>query len=386
MPMLLIPSVSWVTAASWTGDGFDQWGLLVALVAFSALWITALGASVGSFLNVVVWRLPQGMGLVRPKSHCPKCGTPILSRDNLPVIGWLCLKGRCRACGAAISARYPLVEASTAMLFLGLAHFELFTGGANLPGGPPRPEGLSAVLWHVRPAIIGVFVYHATLISLLLCVTLIVWDGFRPPRSLALFGIAFALLVSVVLPVAHPVQSGISLGSWPAWIVSTRFGSIPIVPKELLTGVIGLMMGITIGGVLSAGVPIDSRGAADRRGTLIAVSLIGVFLGWQACLACNLAAAILMVLNAIAIRALRIGFPVTGLISVMGIAHVPGWRRLAMSDWVPGLFGWRLLHNISWPQEHFVATSVAAAFVALTLLAAIARLVGAARTASSPGS
>ena len=78
-----------------------------------------LGAIVGSFLNVVTYRLPRRESLVTPASHCPKCGTPVRPYDNIPVLSWLLLRGRCRSCRAAISPRYPLVEAGTALLCAG---------------------------------------------------------------------------------------------------------------------------------------------------------------------------------------------------------------------------------------------------------------------------
>ncbi|HZZ41732.1 MAG TPA: prepilin peptidase [Tepidisphaeraceae bacterium] len=77
----------------------------------------ALGASVGSFLNVVVWRLPRGESLSKPPSHCPKCNTPLAWYDNIPVFGWLALRGKCRYCREPISARYPIVEAAGGVLF-----------------------------------------------------------------------------------------------------------------------------------------------------------------------------------------------------------------------------------------------------------------------------
>jgi len=76
-----------------------------------------LGLLVGSFLNVVVWRVPRGESVVRPASHCPACDAPVRRRDNVPVVSWLLLRGRCRSCSAAISARYPAVEAATAAVF-----------------------------------------------------------------------------------------------------------------------------------------------------------------------------------------------------------------------------------------------------------------------------
>ena len=79
------------------------------------------GLAVGSFLNVVVWRVPRGESVVRPPSACPGCGRAIRPRDNVPVLGWLLLRGRCRDCGTSISARYPLVELLTALLFAVMA-------------------------------------------------------------------------------------------------------------------------------------------------------------------------------------------------------------------------------------------------------------------------
>jgi len=90
-----------------------------------------LGLLIGSFLNVVVWRVPRGESVVSPPSHCPKCDTPIAPRDNVPVLSWLVLRGRCRHCRNPISARYPLVEAFTGALWAGLAAW--FGPVAQLP-------------------------------------------------------------------------------------------------------------------------------------------------------------------------------------------------------------------------------------------------------------
>ncbi len=76
-----------------------------------------LGLVVGSFLNVVVHRVPRGESVVRPRSRCPACAAPVAPRDNVPVLSFLLLRGRCRGCRSAISPRYPLVEAGTAVLF-----------------------------------------------------------------------------------------------------------------------------------------------------------------------------------------------------------------------------------------------------------------------------
>jgi leader peptidase (prepilin peptidase)/N-methyltransferase len=89
-------------------------------IAFAAAVAGAFGATIGSFLNVVAYRLPRAESLVHPGSRCPGCGTAIKVYDNVPVFGWLLLRGRCRSCRTAISPRYPIIEALTGALAVGV--------------------------------------------------------------------------------------------------------------------------------------------------------------------------------------------------------------------------------------------------------------------------
>jgi len=91
-----------------------QWALTVTGV-------TLFGLVIGSFLNVVIYRVPRAMSVVRPPSHCPACGTPLGALENVPLISWVALRGKCRHCHATISPRYPLVELATGLAFFGLA-------------------------------------------------------------------------------------------------------------------------------------------------------------------------------------------------------------------------------------------------------------------------
>ncbi len=91
------------------------------MVALLAAACAVLGLVVGSFLNVVVHRVPRKESVVRPRSRCPSCGTTLAGRDNVPVVSWLLLRRRCRTCQEPISARYPLVEVLTAALFAAAA-------------------------------------------------------------------------------------------------------------------------------------------------------------------------------------------------------------------------------------------------------------------------
>lgn len=97
----------------WTRAGFDDIGVVGFFLVSSFLF----GICLGSFLNVCIWRLPLGESVATAPSHCPKCGTPIRWFDNIPIVSWLVLRGRCRSCKAPISPRYVIVEALTGILF-----------------------------------------------------------------------------------------------------------------------------------------------------------------------------------------------------------------------------------------------------------------------------
>ncbi|MER7797893.1 prepilin peptidase [Microbacterium sp. NPDC096154] len=112
---------------------------MIPLVATGA---GALGLAIGSFLNVVAWRVPRGESIVLPNSACPKCGHEIRPYDNIPVVSWLALRGRCRDCAAPISPRYPIVEAITGVLFVVVA---LVMGPAVL-GAPGATSAWAAGL------------------------------------------------------------------------------------------------------------------------------------------------------------------------------------------------------------------------------------------------
>lgn len=87
------------------------------MTALLAATCALFGLIVGSFLNVVIYRVPRKESIVKPASRCPGCGVPVAPRDNIPVVSWLILKGRCRSCEKLISLRYPLIELLTAVLF-----------------------------------------------------------------------------------------------------------------------------------------------------------------------------------------------------------------------------------------------------------------------------
>ncbi len=148
-------------------------------------WFFAVGACVGSLLNVVIHRLPRGMNLWRPRSHCPRCKEPILVRDNIPLWSWLRLGGRCRHCGEPIPGRYPLVELICGLLFLAVAWAEVAARGWNLP--LVLQEAVwSWPRWRFPWLPAAVALAHAAVLAGMLAAAWIARDGFPVPWRLTL--------------------------------------------------------------------------------------------------------------------------------------------------------------------------------------------------------
>ena len=180
-----------------------------ALIDFvTALWLGFLGACLGSFLNVVVYRMPLGMSVIWKPSHCPRCKHPIRAYDNVPVFGWLWLRGKCRDCGEPISPRYAIVELMMGGVFFALAYIVLFSGGANLKGGPLTEfTGAYHNVWQPNWVLIAHYIYFGLLFSWLLGLVLILVDRQRIPLQLVCFGFLLSLL-----PLGLGGSTGMAIG------------------------------------------------------------------------------------------------------------------------------------------------------------------------------
>ncbi|MCM3505558.1 MULTISPECIES: A24 family peptidase [unclassified Curtobacterium] len=211
----------------------------------SAAWVLAalagvLGLAIGSFLNVVVHRVPAGISVVAPASACPRCDHPIRRRDNVPVLSWLLLRARCRDCAAPISARYPAVEGATAVLFVLVALVV------------PQPLGATTV-----GEALGRTVMLAALLFLMavsVALSLIDLDTHRLPN-------AVVYPAAVVLLVLLGAVSAVS-GDWGA----------------LLRGLLGA---VVLGGaylVLALAVP-GGMGLGDVK-LAVVLGLVLAYLGW----------------------------------------------------------------------------------------------------------
>ncbi|MBS0014609.1 MAG: prepilin peptidase [Desulfobacterales bacterium] len=183
------------------------------------------GLCMGSFLNVCVSRLPQKLSIVRPGSRCPDCSAPIAFYDNIPVISWLLLKGRCRACGRSISIRYPIVELAA---------------------------GVMAVLVVVQYGPVLSALIYFLLICALITISLIDLDHRIIPDIISLPGIAAGFLASFLLPEL----------SWLDSLLGILIGG-------------GLLYAVALGYYLFAGK--EGMGGGDIK----LLAMLGAFIGWK---------------------------------------------------------------------------------------------------------
>jgi leader peptidase (prepilin peptidase) / N-methyltransferase len=231
-----------------------------------------MGAVIGSFLNVVTYRLPRRESLIKPASHCPACGTPVKPYDNVPVLSWLLLRGHCRSCGEHISVRYPLVEALTGALCIG------------------------AVLTHHSAATIAL---SLVLIVLVVPAALIDLDHKIIPNRITALGAILAIVLGVALdPSGEPERllagaaaGGLLLLAALAYPGGMGMGDVKLAAvMGLLLGaavapaiLVALLAGVAVGGVVMARRGVrDGRKTAVPFGPFLALgALVGVFVGQQ---------------------------------------------------------------------------------------------------------
>ena len=283
-----------------------NWWMHVPAAAW-VLFVFALGLAVGSFLNVLVARLPYQKTPVWPaRSYCFACRRPLGFWDNLPVYGYLRSRGRCRQCGAAFSSRYLWVEVGTAVAFVGLFLLEVL---AQATGGPDalRPwfhaPGLRFSYYSAAPPLTALvyFADHACLLSLLVACAVIDAEHKVIPHELTYLGVVVGLVGSALMPWPWPSLDPQTLAAIPlgdAWTLPKSLPLIPVgvtlwpgwVPDEsfppgswrlgLLNGVLGaaagtgLVRGIKF--LFEWGFGNDALGLGDAD----LMMMCGAFLGW----------------------------------------------------------------------------------------------------------
>jgi leader peptidase (prepilin peptidase)/N-methyltransferase len=237
------------------------WVLEVLAIAFLYIWIFWLGATVGSFINVVVYRLPRGLNLAYPGSACPRCGHPIRLHDNIPLLSWLMLRGRCRDCGVSISPRYFAVELLVATVFVLVLSAERHLPAAGLVLTNSRVV-TRYDLWPFWSQ----YALHACLVTTLMAAVLIRADGFRVPPQMYLPVLAAGLVLPLVWPEIRGLPATpIDLAGWQAGLVD---------------GLAGLVVGALLGLIVSL-VVLFVRGAWPWTAPVALLATLCVVLGWQ---------------------------------------------------------------------------------------------------------
>lgn len=274
----------------WHSHGMTEWIIKERVVEVLLFWwVVSFGASVGSFLNVVVYRMPLGMSLSAKSSHCVWCKYKIRSRDNIPVIGWLMLRGRCRKCRLPISGRYPLVEAITGILALVLFLLTVQMRGWGL--APMEGEPIPWHFWLMSTAPVGPLVWFFFLfwlLSVYLAAAWINYDRNRLPVKLVCSTVVAALVLpALVRLVGQPYVESILPGkisvpfvssstpwllnmmgwSWPeASANSAMHEMYPIWIQQLAGGVFGALAGLAFWLISLSAFPAST--VAQANGTV----------------------------------------------------------------------------------------------------------------------
>ena len=311
--------------------------------AIVALAFFVLGATIGSFLNVVVYRMPRGESVVLQRSRCPKCETQIKGRDNVPILGWLLLNGRCRACEAAISSRYPIVETIVASNFLLLYFVELISGGINLPVRTPNLyRGVVWIILYTKWDLVGLYLFHCFALCTLLVWALVDIDRQRIPwwaRSGA--GIVLCLLAALcpnLLPVPWSQRTLVFGFHFPEWLTAVTSSAAGGLVGSILAWIVSRTMEPAGSINTEVTTPVQPPRTAEkiaRRHVVSAGMLAGMTVGWQAAIGIWL---VTLALRPILLSVSRV------------VKELPLTAFLAMG-YLIHLICWRLLHRIWWPSS-----------------------------------
>lgn len=360
--------------STYRGGEEDESRIAVAVAEVATVaWFFVVGASIGSFLNVVAYRLPRGMSLSRPKSHCPACGHLIRRSDNVPIIGWLRLRGRCRDCNARISIRYPLVELVSGVIFVALLSLELLSGGESLPMRTPNLyAGVVWTLWYTKWDLVGIYLYQVFLLSILGAVVLIADDAVRMPRKLIVLG----LVVGLIAPMGFAGLRPVPMSDWGAfardWVrgLSPALTDVFHVPTMssaaaiLVEGVVGAVVGLLCGVFVREGIrPRPAENAAYATIPLV-LAIVGAFLGWQAAVSVGLMVAM------------------TGMVVLVGVTRSlpsewqPRWEWFLGAAALVQVLFWRSLETVDrWPGSAMTMNTAAFATANLSAMTLTTRFI-----------
>ena len=303
-------------------DFFIQMGWLRSRVMELLIisWFFLFGSMVGSFINVVVWRMPRGVSVVADGSACPYCRVPIRLVDNIPVFGWIKLKGRCRVCRLPISPRYPIVEAIFGFVFLLVFFVELQTGGTNLPWDQPSEgTGILRAVLAVNWQLVGIYSYHMMLFAMLLTWTLMVFDRSRIPLKTIVFAWLLGLAIPCFFPAAHPLPST----NLPTPTDNeTRW----FFPQSMLTSSIGWVAGLLMGWGSQVILSRRVKSQESALGTALCLATVGLFMGWQFAILVMAGFGPILFLQQVFSKSRWMPYP--GWVTIIGLGVLCFWKTL----------------------------------------------------------
>ncbi|AQQ72445.1 Leader peptidase PppA [Limihaloglobus sulfuriphilus] len=219
------------------------------MLILAMIYVFAIGCCVGSFLNVVIYRSPRGLSLIKPPSSCPGCNYRIPAYLNIPLVSWLMLRGRCRNCGYAISPRYFIVELFTGIIFAGLFYL-YFVYGIREMGFADTGGALSGFTeggWII-------FLLHIILISTFLAASAIDLELYIIPLSLCYFVFISAIIIAGVAPAVIPYEQIVSYKLLPA--------ASPAAAAVTTGSLLGLFLSFYLlkKGIIKRSYPLDDQG------------------------------------------------------------------------------------------------------------------------------
>ena len=295
-----------------------EWTRSRVMEALVALWFFAFGSMVGSFINVVVWRMPRGVSVVSHGSACPWCTSPIKLKDNIPIFGWIKLRGRCRVCRLPISPRYPIVETIFGLVFLLMFFVELRTACGNLPGGQRYlSTGILQVVVNTKWDVILTYGWHIMLLVMLMTWSLMAFDRSRIPIKTIVFAIATGFGVPALFPYVQPVKWIASLEQWLPDLPWIQRGS---------TAFIGLIVGLFLGSLLEAVLVLRSRDSNNGLAITTCLLTIGLFAGWQFAMIVVFIFGLLMAIRKM-VEWLK-PWPICSLLALATLVHLCLWKPI----------------------------------------------------------
>jgi leader peptidase (prepilin peptidase)/N-methyltransferase len=367
-----------------------EWWFYLPIVCWS-LTALAFGLAVGSFMNVLVARLPYEKSIVWPSSRCFACYRPIRFTDNVPILGYLRLGGKCRYCGAPYSARYLWVEVFTGLAFLALFLADVVFNWFGLPGVKYEPLGPDGAAPSARA--IALFVYHALLLCGLITAAVIDAEHRIIPTEVTYTVMALGVVGGALMPWPwpHPAAAAPSLPPgvdmwtnpdfparvvsgvqpWPFWGPTFAFAPPGSWQLGLLNSVLGALAGSlvvrAVKWLFETGLGREALGLGDADLLMMA----GAFLGWQipvlSLFVGALAALALLVLGRAAGGAAPSTSPVSGPAQPRELPFGPGLAVGVVVTW----FAWPWFGpRVQWPFYDGVMMGVLGGVMAVGLLAA----------------